>query len=152
MSRLLTRYMAAPILMKFYQMFNYVKTDPRVSICVCLYVCEVCVCPCVCVSRLYSLNGWADVDEILQNVKICKDGPRVSICVLDLYVSVGCVCVRVSVCPGFTALTAGPILTKFYKLFKYVNTDRSCLSVSVCMCVGCVCMCVRVFVCPDCIA
>ena len=36
--------MAGPILMKFYKMFNYVKTDPRVSNCVCLYVCEVCVC------------------------------------------------------------------------------------------------------------
>ena len=42
--------MAGPILMKFYKMFNYVKTDPRVSNCVCLYVCEVCVCVCVCVS------------------------------------------------------------------------------------------------------
>ena len=113
------------------------------SICVYLYVFVgcVCVCPCVCVSRLYSLNCWADFDEILQDAKICKDGPRVSICVLDLFVSVGCACVRVYVCPDFTALIAGPILMKFYKLFKYVNTDRGFLSVSVCMCVWCVCVC-----------
>ena len=41
---------------------EYVRMDRG---CLCVCVC-MCVCLCVCLCQLYSLNGWADLDEISQ--------------------------------------------------------------------------------------
>ena len=38
-------------------MTKYVKMDEGVCVC-------VSVCLCVCLCQLYSLNGWAEFDEI----------------------------------------------------------------------------------------
>ena len=40
-------------------MTKYVKMDEGVCLSVCL-----CVCLSVCLCQLYSLNGWAEFDEI----------------------------------------------------------------------------------------
>ena len=44
-------------------MTKYVKMDEDVCVCVCVCV-SVCVSVRLC--QLYSLNGWADFDEITQ--------------------------------------------------------------------------------------
>ena len=42
-------------------MTNYVKMDEGFWVCVCL-----CASLCVCLCQVYSLNGWAEFDEISQ--------------------------------------------------------------------------------------
>ena len=42
-------------------MTNYVKMDEGFCVCVCL-----CASLCVCLCQVYSLNGWAEFDEIPQ--------------------------------------------------------------------------------------
>ena len=57
------------------------------------------MCPCICVSRLYSLNGWVDFDEILKNVGLMLRRTKgvylcLSVCLREVSVCVSvCLCV-----------------------------------------------------------